>query len=927
MESLGEGVVALDDEGRVTFVNPAAERMLGWTEAELLGQGMHQMTHFRYADGTPRPPTDCPLLAVRTTGTTIQIEHDFFIRKDGSTIPLSYTSSPIVADGSVTGLVVAFRDMTAHHQIEGALRESEKRNAAILAAALDCIITIDNRGFIREWNQAACETFGYRQDEAVGRDMSELIISPSLRDAHRAGLSRYLTTGDAVILDKRIELTATRSDGLEFPVELTVTRLPLEGPPLFTGYIRDISDRRRVEKETARSARLAAFSADVGIALTQHAPLQDMLQQCAAAIVRHLDAAFARVWTLNEREHVLELQASAGMYTRLDGSHSRVPVGTLKIGRIAQLRRPHLTNQVVGDPHVSEQEWARREGMVSFAGYPLVVGDRLMGVIALFARHELEDDTLQALESVANAIAVGIDRSHAEIERDRARIEADAQRRHLYDLFMQAPALIAVLRGPNHIYELANPHYRQIIGWQECVGHPVREVLPDIESQGIVSLLDRVYDSGKPFAAQEMAVHLAEYGAENDVYLNFVLQPMHDPGNHVDGVMLHAVDVTDQVRARQEVEQLAAEWKATLAQIADGVVVADANGYITFINEAGQRLFGTDATGAPIAEPNDDYELLAANGEPYPQEQLPLARAIRGREVIEFVDLRVRRRSGVEIIIQVSAAPILSADGTLLGGAATFRDVTPERDLNQQKDDFLSAAAHDLKTPLTTIRGITQLLQRRMDRTGTLDPDQTAQSLQRINDTTEQMTALINELLETTQLQMGHPVDLLRQPVDLVALVNKVVAEIQVGGHGQTIAVEGSMSTLEGPWDSPRLQRVLTNLLSNAIKYSPRTERITVTLARERDDDGSHWAVVTIQDRGIGIPADDLPRIFDRFYRARNVGRNIAGTGIGLAAARQTVEKHGGSIEATSREGEGTTMTVRLPLDSPGRDAHTRETA
>src|SRR6185295_2558293 len=104
-----------------------------------------------------------------------------------------------------------------------------------------------------------------------------------------------------------------------------------------------------------------------------------------------------RIWTLNEAEGVLELQASAGLYTHLDGPHGRVPVGMYKIGRIAQERRPHLTNRVVGDARVSDQDWARREGMVAFAGYPLLVEGRLIGVLAMFARHELADDVLEAL--------------------------------------------------------------------------------------------------------------------------------------------------------------------------------------------------------------------------------------------------------------------------------------------------------------------------------------------------------------------------------------------------------------------------------------------------------------------------------------------------------------------------------------------------
>src|SRR2546421_4599701 len=173
-------------------------------------------------------------------------------------------------------------------------------------------------------------------------------------------------------------------------------------------------ERRRAQTALLERARLAELTSDVGIALTQGGALQAMLQLCAEALVRHLDVALARIWTLDEASGILELQASAGMYTHIDGAHSRVPLGQYKIGAIARERRPHLTNQVVGDPQVHDQEWVRREGLVAFAGYPLVVHDRLLGVMAMFACHVLSEFVPKALTSVASAVAVGIERKRAE---------------------------------------------------------------------------------------------------------------------------------------------------------------------------------------------------------------------------------------------------------------------------------------------------------------------------------------------------------------------------------------------------------------------------------------------------------------------------------------------------------------------------------
>src|SRR3989454_11352304 len=173
-------------------------------------------------------------------------------------------------------------------------------------------------------------------------------------------------------------------------------------------------ERRRAQTALLERARLAELTSDVGIALTRGAGLRETLQLCVEALVRHLDVAFARIWTLDDATSTLELQASAGMYTHVDGPHGRVSLGQYKIGLIAQQRRPHLTNQVVGDPLVHDQEWAVREGMVAFAGYPLVAQDRVLDVMAMFARHPLSEFVPKALVSVASALAVGMERKRAE---------------------------------------------------------------------------------------------------------------------------------------------------------------------------------------------------------------------------------------------------------------------------------------------------------------------------------------------------------------------------------------------------------------------------------------------------------------------------------------------------------------------------------
>ena len=149
-------------------------------------------------------------------------------------------------------------DIDERKRAEEALRLSEARKAAILDSALECIVTIDHEGCITEFNPAAERTFGYRRDQVLGQQLADVLVPPALRERHRHGFARYLATDEARVLGKRIEMTALRADGIEIPVEIAITRIPLDGPPSFTGYLRDITERKRAEEELRRSEAFLA---------------------------------------------------------------------------------------------------------------------------------------------------------------------------------------------------------------------------------------------------------------------------------------------------------------------------------------------------------------------------------------------------------------------------------------------------------------------------------------------------------------------------------------------------------------------------------------------------------------------------------------------------------------------------------------------
>ena len=241
----------------------------------------------------------------------------------------------------------------------------------------------------------------------------------------------------------------------------------------------------------------------------------------------------------------------------------------------------------------------------------------------------------------------------------------------------------------------------------------------------------------------------------------------------------------------------------------------------------------------------------------------------------------------------------------------------------QARDELLTIIAHDLRNPVSVIHSYIQLLRPRVPPRGPADVEHLRLGLEHMGVATTRLIAQIDELLDLARLQAGQALELQLRPVDLVALTREVALEQQQTTRHHAITVVTSLPELCGCYDPVRIARVLSNLLSNAVKYSPDGGTITMEVSQVQDAAGA-WALLRVRDEGLGIPEAELPRIFHRFQRASNVVGRISGTGIGLASVQQIVAAHQGTIEVASREGQGTTVSVRLPLlsacdgDQPG---------
>jgi PAS domain S-box-containing protein len=743
-----------------------------------------------------------------------------------------------------------------------------------------------------------------------------------------------------------------------------------------------IHAKERAEKlatELQTVMRSAQLGADVGRVLTGNEPLKEQLQACSASVVRHLGAAFARIWTVDADDRVLELQASAGLYTHIDGPHGRVPIGSFKIGLIALERAPHLTNDVQRDPRVSDPGWATREGLVGFAGYPLLAQGRLVGVVAMFSRSALSAETLDALASVADIIALSIQRSRAEslraeAERERADLlvrEQIARASLATTLKSIGDAVIATDTAARVTF--LNPAAELLTGWSEhdAMGQPLRSVFRIINERtrnGIESPAERVLREGTVVGLANHTVLVARDGRE--IPIDDSGAPIRDASGSLAGVVLIFRDVTAQKREAERREFLAeagrtltavldvrkalsslarlavpelADWCAVDivgddARTLEPIAIAHVDPAKVALAEDLQRRFpaSSDArsgapnvvrTGVSELHPDIPESLLVAGA--VNAEHLQLLRELRMRSAMTVpLGARGRILGAVTFIRSESGEPYTQDDllfaeefgrraAIAVDNARLYESEQNARRnadvANRAKDDFLATVSHELRTPLNAMLGWTRLL-----RSGNLAADRHERALETIERNAVTQAQLIEDLLDVSRIISGK-LRLDVQSIELTHIVEHAIDALHLASEAKSVRIVTTLDDQAGPimGDPHRIQQVVWNLLSNAIKFTPKGGRIH--LAVERVDSSLR---LIVSDSGRGIPAEFIPRVFERFRQADGaITRSYGGLGLGLAISRHIVELHGGTIQVESKgEGQGATFTVLLPV-SPIREA------
>jgi PAS domain S-box-containing protein len=625
-----------------------------------------------------------------------------------------------------------------------------------------------------------------------------------------------------------------------------------------------------------------------------------------------------------------------------------------------------------------------------------------------------------------------------------AQQEIDATHKQLFELLMQAPALIALLRGPQHVYELANHLYMEQAGHRNILGLPIRTARPEMEGLGVFELLDQVYTTGQAFVGKEMRfeVHHSQTGQREERYYDFVYQPVRDSEGVVNGVLIHGVEVTEQVHRRQKMQESEARlqrlvhsnvigisftrsngavvdanerflhmlgytrddvaagrlnWnaltppeyaardrealreikhggavsqpyekeyidkdgnripvlvggaslnaaqdeivtfvidmrpqkqleselrtakgqlEAILKNAGDGITVHDVEGHMLYVNDVAARMSGFPSADAMLTASKETYYqtikrfvVKDEGGHLLKPEDFPGRRALReGRsiqQILSYYDSAEER----SFWSYIKSQPIFNEEGQAHLVVNVLVDMSEQQALEQRKNEFISMASHELKTPVTSLKGFTNILQRRLTRQG---DEQGLHYLSRMDVQLDKLTALISDLLDISRMQSGKLI-LRVKPFDLDRLVEETVENVQAATTTHRLLIEGST----GSWvlgDQERLAQVCVNLLTNAIKYSPLSSAVRVCLFR---DDEAQQAVISVQDFGIGIDKSHHEHLFERFYQVTDPEeKTYPGLGIGLYISREIVTRHQGRMWVESSKGSGSTFYVALPLHS-----------
>jgi len=549
------------------------------------------------------------------------------------------------------------------------------------------------------------------------------------------------------------------------------------------------------------------------------------------------------------------------------------------------------------------------------------------GEVAFIVQHTEDVTELQRLRAgagdSASALEIGVFGRALQVQQQVATLDTELQ--HLKRVFDQTPGFMCVVRGPEHVFELANAAYQQLVGNREIVGKSVREALPEIAGQGFGELLDSVYRDRRPFVGRGVTVRLQRARGEppREFVLDFVYQPLVDASGASVGIFVLGQDVTEQKAFEAALRESEERLRRVVEASNTGAWELDLESGRLTADSRMRELSGLPRAG--VLELGSFFDRIVA------ADRARVEAAIRGTlggGEGYMVEYRVLGDDGLERWLEARGKPLASRDGAarFVGTVSEITErkraeVERERLLAQEsaaraeaeranrlKDEFLATVSHELRTPLTSMLGWVQLL-----RAGQVSPERQGRALETVERNARAQAKLVDDLLDIGRITSGK-VQLEIAPVELGRVVRAALEAVRPAAEAKAIHLEATAGApLYVMGDAARLQQVIWNLLANAVKFTAKGGQVQVSV--ERTD---ATAEISVADTGQGIRAEFVPFVFERFRQADGgIARRHGGLGLGLAIASQLVEVHGGTIAAFSAgEGKGARFTVRLPISA-----------
>jgi PAS domain S-box-containing protein len=519
--------------------------------------------------------------------------------------------------------------------------------------------------------------------------------------------------------------------------------------------------------------------------------------------------------------------------------------------------------------------------------------------------------------------------SHHDIS-DRRRAE-ETQRR-LAAIVESADVAIAS-KTLDGIVTSWNRAAERIFGYtaEEMIGQRISRLLPPGREDELPAILHAIRQGRRvePFETER----IRKDGRR--IHISLTVSPIFDASGQVVGASKIARDISEAKRAaevlrrqEQQARRTAEYAQAVTRSMGEGLYMLDAQGLVTFVNPASERMFGWTGDELLGRRMHDVTHYAYPDGRPFPAEECPGLRVMAGASLIDHEDFFIRK-DGSFFPVTFSASPVIE-DDRVVGIVVVFRDRTEtvrkelEREelfaaaqraraeaeaANLAKDEFLSMISHELRTPLSSMLNWLRVL-----RSGARS--HTARALESMQRSAEAQARLVDDLLDISRAATGQ-LRLEREPVDLAAAVRSSLEALMPSAHAKHLRIERKLESALVLADVQRLQQVTTNLLSNAVKFTSPGGLVQVAVERGFAD-----ARLVVRDDGAGIAPEFLPYVFERFRQAEPAAsRRHGGLGLGLAIVRELVELHGGSVRAESEgEGRGTAFTVTLPLLGEGRE-------